>query len=245
MVCAQQWHTTIELSHPAEISLPLEVSDLLLVNNTVAHPDLPTGAFYTLMAAAETLEGSDYLPSVLETSQNASGSLYRKQLLSNTQADSLLTLYQSQALLVLNQLIVHPSTEGFPTDNDTYYACMQAIAAAHWTLFFRSSESGALHSRTLMYADTLYWESEALSQSAAVEALPDADRRLPTAICMIWVRMIRVCSILPASSGSRLSMPGHSRSVTRGSQRMQWLIVRSRTRSSATRAPRMRLAVVH
>ena len=175
VVCAQQWHTTIELSHPAEISLPLEVSDLLLVNNTVAHPDLPTGAFYTLMAAAETLEGSDYLPSVLETSQNSSGSLYRKQLLSNTQADSLLTLYQSQALLVLNQLIVHPSTEGFPTDNDTYYACMQAIAAAHWTLFFRSSESGALHTRTLMYADTLYWESEALSQSAAVEALPDAD----------------------------------------------------------------------
>ena len=107
VVCAQQWHTTIELSHPAEISLPLEVSDLLLVNNTVAHPDLPTGAFYTLMAAAETLEGSDYLPSVLETSQNSSGSLYRKQLLSNTQADSLLTLYQSQALLVLNQLIVH------------------------------------------------------------------------------------------------------------------------------------------
>ena len=105
MVCAQQWHTTIELSHPAEISLPLEVSDLLLVNNTVAHPDLPTGAFYTLMAAAETLEGSDYLPSVLETSQNSSGSLYRKQLLSNTQADSLLTLYQSQALLVLNQLM--------------------------------------------------------------------------------------------------------------------------------------------
>ena len=52
---------------------------------------------------------------------------------------------------------------------------MQAIAAAHWTLFFRSSESGALHTRTLMYADTLYWESEALSQSAAVEALPDAD----------------------------------------------------------------------
>ena len=131
MVCAQQWHTTIELSHPAEISLPLEVSDLLLVNNTVAHPDLPTGAFYTLMAAAETLEGSDYLPSVLETSQNSSGSLYRKQLLSNTQADSLLTLYQSQALLVLNQLIVHPSTEGFPTDNDTYYACMQAIAVAY------------------------------------------------------------------------------------------------------------------
>ena len=63
VVCAQQWHTTIELSHPAEISLPLEVSDLLLVNNTVAHPDLPTGAFYTLMAAAETLEGADYLPS--------------------------------------------------------------------------------------------------------------------------------------------------------------------------------------
>ena len=64
---AQQWHTTVEISYPAELTLPDDVYDLLLVNNTVAHPDLPDGAFYTLMAASEMLEGSDYLPSVLET----------------------------------------------------------------------------------------------------------------------------------------------------------------------------------
>ena len=169
---AQTWHTTIEISHPAQISLPQEVSDLLLVNNTVAHPDIPMGAFYTLMAAAETLEGSDYMPSVLEASQNSTGSLYRKHPLTDVQADSLLTLYQSQALLVLNQLIVHPTTEGYPTEDETYYTCMQTIAAAHWTLFFRNGESKALRSRTLVYADTLYWESEADSPAAAAQALP-------------------------------------------------------------------------
>ena len=168
---AQQWHTTIEVTHPAELSLPLSVSEVLLVNNTIAHPDEPMGAFYTLMACSEMLEGSDYLPAVLETSQNESGSLYRRQLLSTTQADSLMSMYQSQALIVLNQLIVHPSTECYQTDEDTYYAITQAVAATHWTLFF-PNENNQLTQRTLVYADTLYWENEGESAESAVQALP-------------------------------------------------------------------------
>ncbi len=169
---AQQWHTTIEIVHPAEITLPAEVSELLLVNNTVAHPDIPTGAFYTLMAASEMLETSDYLPSVLEVSQNSSGSIYRKQLLTNTQADSLMTAYRSDALLVLNQLIVHPTTECFETENETFYAYTQDIVATHWTLFYHTNQTGALRARTLAYADTLYWEKESESMIEAAQAMP-------------------------------------------------------------------------
>ena len=172
---AQQWHTTIEISSPAEISLPLYVSEILLVNNTVAHPDAPMGAFYTLMAASEMLESSDYLPSVLETSQNSSGSLYRKQLLNYTQADSLLTAYQSDALLVLNQQIVHPNSECYLTEDGTYYAYTQAVAAAHWTLFFRLNDGGEVRSRPLVYSDTLYWVNEAETAAEAQRALPQTD----------------------------------------------------------------------
>ena len=173
---AQQWHTTIEISHPAEISLPMHVSEVLLVNNTVAHPDIPMGAFYTLMAASEMLEGSDYLPSVLETSQNNTASLYRKQLLTSTQADSLLTLYQSDALLVLNQQIVHPSSECYQTEEEAYFAYTQAIAATHWTLFFRqNADGGDICSRSLVYSDTLYWINEAETAAEATRALPSAN----------------------------------------------------------------------
>ena len=172
---AQQWHTTIEITYPAELDLPLSVTEVLLVNNTVAHPDMPLGAFYTLMAASEMLEGSDYLPAVLETSQNESGSLYRKQLLSNEQADSLLNTYSSNALIVLNQLIVHPSSECYQTDNETYYAYTQAVAASHWTLYFHEDSTGHLATRTLVYADTLYWENEGDTWNDAVQALPSAE----------------------------------------------------------------------
>ena len=146
---------------------------MLFVNNTVAHPDEPLGAFYTLMAASELLEGSDYVPAVLETSQNESGSLYRKHLLSNQRADSLLRLYNSDALIVLNQLIVHPSTDGYQTEDETFYTYTQAIAASHWTLFITTD--GGLSSRTLIYSDTLYWENEAETWEAAVQALPSAE----------------------------------------------------------------------
>lgn len=172
---AQQWHTTIEITYPAELDLPLSVTEVLLVNNTVAHPDMPLGAFYTLMAASEMLEGSDYLPAVLETSQNESGSLYRKQLLSNEQADSLLNTYSSNALIVLNQLIVHPSSECYQTDNETYYAYTQAVAASHWTLYFHEDSAEHLATRTLVYADTLYWENEGDTWNDAVQALPSAE----------------------------------------------------------------------
>lgn len=176
---AQQWHTTIEIAYPAQITLPQQISELLLVNNTVAHPDVPLGAFYTLMAASETLEGSDYLPSVLETSQNESGSIYRKQLLSAQKVDSLLTLYGSDALLVLNQQIVHPTTESFATQSDTYYAYVEAIAATHWTLYYRKDANAPLPERiagrNLQYADTLYWESEAENIQEAVAALPSME----------------------------------------------------------------------
>ena len=145
------------------------------MNNTVAHPDMPLGAFYTLMAASEMLEGSDYLPAVLETSQNESGSLYRKQLLSNEQADSLLNTYSSNALIVLNQLIVHPSSECYQTDNETYYAYTQTVAASHWTLYFHEDSTARIATRTLVYADTLYWENEGDTWNDAVQALPSAE----------------------------------------------------------------------
>lgn len=172
---AQQWRTTLEISYPAALSLPAEISNILLVNNTVAHPDAPLGAFYTLMAASEMLEGSDLVPSVLEVTQNNSPSLYRKQLLNSDRADSLLTAYESDALLVLNQLIVHPTTESYETDDETFYAYTRAIAATHWTLFFRPGQGGAgeLSSRALVYSDTLYWENEAYTYDQAIAALPD------------------------------------------------------------------------
>ena len=174
-ILAQQWHTTIEITYPAELDLPLSVTEVLLVNNTVAHPDMPLGAFYTLMAASEMLEGSYYLPAVLETSQNESGSLYIRQLLSSEQADSLLTTYNSDALIVLNQLIVHPSSECYQTDNETYYGYTQGVAASHWTLYFHEDSTGRIATRTLMYADTLYWENEGDTWNDAVQALPSAD----------------------------------------------------------------------
>ena len=172
---AQQWHTTIEIGHPAELQMPEHVSEILFVNNTVPHPDLPMGAFYTLMATSEILESSYFLPSVLETSQNSSSSLYRRQLLSNQRADSLLNAYHADALLVLNQLIVHPSTDSYLTDRETYYAYTQAIVGTHWSLFFRpDGRPGAdrITSRTIVYSDTLYWENEDELRAAALQALP-------------------------------------------------------------------------
>ena len=127
-VCAQQWHTTIEILTPAKIKLPEEAKDILLVNNTVPQPkdlghslivdgrqlsnqeaDLSTAALHLLVSTSNEMSTNPQLRSVssLTDSQNKSGSFYTKKFLSTSQANQLCKDYMVDALLVLDQLVIY------------------------------------------------------------------------------------------------------------------------------------------
>ena len=191
---AQQWRFWIDEQRPAQRGLLRDVSSVLLVNNTVLQPhafghpqavdgvtlrqeevDLTSAALHCLFSATQTLDLSSELMRVelLEQTQNASDNFYSRNLLSAQQMSDLRALYNVDALLILNQLVLYNIQETFPLDDGTHYAYLQAYAQSNWTVY-----SGT-KSQSFSMADTLLWESEPMyARSRALEQLPATQEAL-------------------------------------------------------------------
>ena len=169
-VQAQDYHTTIEIAHPARFQLRANTVNVLLVNNTVAHPDAPLAAFFTLMGASEAFDDyAERIPSVLERTQNTSPSIYRKRFLNAAQIDSLLAYYHADALIVLNQLLLRTETESFLTIDNDYAAILSGNVSANWSIYYSGQEQG----RVFNTQDSLFWIGRAMSETEALSQLPD------------------------------------------------------------------------
>ena len=191
---AQQWRFWIDEQCPAQRGLLRDVFSVLLVNNTVLQPhafghpqavdgvtlrqeevDLTSAALHCLFSATQTLDLSSELMRVelLEQTQNASDNFYSRNLLSAKQMADLRALYNVDALLILNQLVLYNIQETFPLDDGTHYAYLQACAQSNWTVY-----SGT-KSQSFSMADTLLWESEPMyARSRALEQLPATQEAL-------------------------------------------------------------------
>ena len=140
---AQQWRFWIDEQHPAQRSSLRGVSSVLLVNNTglqphaFGHPqavdgvtlrqeevDLSSAALHCMFSATQTLDQSGEFMRVelFEQTQNASDNFYSRNLLSAKQMSDLRALYEVDALLILNQLVLYNLQETFPLDDGTHYA---------------------------------------------------------------------------------------------------------------------------
>lgn len=187
---AQQWHIKIEVLQPAKFALPEKVGTVLIVNNTYPQPadfghresrygvdmgnvevDITDAPQFLLFAAAAELDNADVLESVqLENrSQNKSSSFYMRRMLSREQVRELCQTYSVDALLVCNQLVFYDLHTLWYDNDEGYGAALEMYNSSHWTLHTPDGKTTAYS-----YADTLVWESTALSTAdAAVNALPD------------------------------------------------------------------------
>lgn len=195
---AQQLHFTIEVRHPAQLSSPLlsnPVGSVLLVNNATTQPadfghqnkmdgigtgstpvDLSNAARMMLFGLESSLFDQEVFEDVqvLDISQNTTGNFYRKTPLTPGKADSLCLLYGTDAILSLNQVVVYDLQEVFLTDNDTYYAYLQAFCSSQWTVQYKGRSS----QYTLSTTDTLVWEQEHFQLQEALGALPTREEAL-------------------------------------------------------------------
>ena len=191
---AQQWRFWIDEQHSAQRSSLRGVSSVLLVNNTVLQPlalgqpqavdgvtlrqeevDLSGAALHCMFSATQTLDQSGEFMRVelFEQTQNASDNFYSRNLLSAKQMSDLRALYEVDALLILNQLVLYNLQETFPLDDGTHYAYLQAYAQSHWTVYAGGK------SQSFSIADTLLWESEPMyARSRALEQLPATQEAL-------------------------------------------------------------------
>lgn len=186
---AQQLHTVFEVLHPAEIALPDAIDHVVLVNNALVQSadfghqnkvndvktkmsvDLSSATRYCLFGALQGLTEHEFVSSVamVPESMNHSSSFYRRTPLTQSAIDSLLRINDADALLVLNQLIIYDMQEVYLTDEELYYANLQAYASAHWSVHYRGRTSLV----QMVVADTLLWQSWEPTIDAAWELMPN------------------------------------------------------------------------
>ncbi len=188
VLMAQQWHTTIDIMHPAKYALPDTILDLIVVNNAVQQPltlghatkiedevfndveaDLAKAATNILLGATQTLDESRLFANVgfVPELQNQSNDFLQITPLPRHRIQQLCHDFQSDAALVCNRVLLYDVLGTFLTEDYTHYAYLEAYLVSHWTLQFPDG-----HSQTFNYKDTLYWEGEASTRDGAIAALP-------------------------------------------------------------------------
>jgi hypothetical protein len=194
---AQQWHFTIDEYRDAERNALRGVHRVLVVNNALVQPDdfghstmldgnnksgisvrLDRALLYSIFSLTQTMDESGDFDAVelLDVSQNSSTNYYARQSLSANKVQNLLQIYQVDALLVLNQLVLYDVLEAFQTDDGGQYAYIQAFAQSHWSMYFADASR---RSQTLSYADTLIWESKVeYTRTQALNQLPNREDAL-------------------------------------------------------------------
>ena len=195
-VAAQQWYFTIDEYKDAERNALRGVRNVLVVNNALVQPTdfghstvldgknqsgieiaLDRAPLYNMFSLTQFLDASGELTRVelLDKSQNSSTNYYQRMVLSQERANKLIQMYEVDALLVLNQLVLYDVVEAFLTDEGGYYAYMQAFAQSHWNVYYSDHRPV----KTITQADTLVWESDIENtRMQALNKLPNRQEAL-------------------------------------------------------------------
>ena len=195
-VAAQQWYFTIDEYKDAERNALRGVRNVLVVNNALVQPTdfghstvldgknqsgieiaLDRAPLYNMFSLTQFLDASGELTRVelLDKSQNSSTNYYQRMVLSQERARELIQMYEVDALLVLNQLVLYDVVEAFLTNEGGYYAYMQAFAQSHWNVYYSDHRP----IKTITQADTLVWESNIENtRMQALNKLPNRQEAL-------------------------------------------------------------------
>lgn len=188
---SQQYYFTVDERHPAERPLLRGAKKILVVNNTVPQPEefghsnaedgtmltgtsvsLSDAALRCLFATTQTMDDSGEYERVelMDISQNKSRNFYARSPMTIADEEQLCADYDVDALLILNHLVLYDMRESYPTEDEMYYAYLQACSQTHWTVHHLGQAQDAVFTT----ADTLLWEADlAYTRTRALLDLPD------------------------------------------------------------------------
>ena len=191
-MAAQDWYFTIDEYRDAERDALRDVRRVMVVNNAVMQPktfghstvvdgstksgievDLDRALLHSMFALTQTLDESGEMDVVelLDVSQNRSQNYYSREVLGTSAARNLLSRYEVDALVVLNQLVIYDVLESFAAEEGGYFAYIQGFAQSHWSVYYRDANR---RTETFMQADTLVWESDVkYTRAQALNMLPN------------------------------------------------------------------------
>lgn len=188
--------TSIDILRPAKVSFPADVTNVVLINNSVAQsPDYghtvqdinqpeknisvetDSLAIFCLAALAEGMAEKEFFSQViLEPSNLNKGDYFSPPATPEKEiVQKAATRNRAQGVVSLNRILVNDK-QGivFDRDQNLFIGYIEAFYETQWSIHF------PLINRIYTYSvkDTVYWESESYSRQRATQGLPDRKNAL-------------------------------------------------------------------
>lgn len=194
--CSSMLFTSIDILRPAKVTFPTDVTNVVLVNNSVAQsPDyghtiqelnqreqkvsIPTDSLsiFTLAALAEGMVEKEFFSSVsLEPTSINTGNYFNVPAPPEREkVQESATRNRAEGVVSLNRILVNDK-QGlvFDQEYNLFIGYLEAIYETHWSIHFPLKNQ--IYTYTVK--DTVYWESESYSRLRAVQGLPDRKNAL-------------------------------------------------------------------
>ena len=194
--CTTLLYTSLDVLRPAIVEFNIDANNLLIINNTVIQPPnyghktvllnekimdlvIPTDslAIYCLSSMKEEMESKDFFYStkLLPNSGNKSVEYFKSYKLSDDTVRHLCKSNRSNVILSLDNIKVNDDlNEYFMADNATYLNSLELKYETSWSIHYPNKSQV----KTIVFKDTLCWETESYSRRKAVSDLPKREDAL-------------------------------------------------------------------
>lgn len=188
--CTSLLYTSLDVLRPAKVEFNVDANNLLVVNNSVVQPPnyghktillndknldviVPADslAIYCLSSMNEEAENREFFSStqLLLNTVNKSNEFFKTNKLTADTIRELCRRNRSNVILSLDNIKVNDDlTEYFMAENATYLNSLEVKFETTWSLYYPNKSQV----KTIVFKDTLYWETESFNRKKALSDLP-------------------------------------------------------------------------
>lgn len=189
--CSRVLFTSIDVLRPARITFPVEVNNILIVNNARPQPydyghntqlfdenarkisiNTDSLPIFTVATLAQDISEKGFFNTVVfdPISNNTGGMFFSPTTPNESTIEQLRSKHQVEGVISLNRLKVNSDqAELYHQESGQFISFIEARYEAQWSIHFPNNQQII----PLIHRDTVFWESEANSRRRALSGLPD------------------------------------------------------------------------
>jgi len=185
---SKMYFTTLDIMKPAEVTFPLGINNVVIVNNSVPQPAFighyntqltgntttenlrfDSAAIFTTSALKDALRNKGFFNNVelSLTNQNFSDSYKYINKLSSTNVKALCNMYNANAVISLERIFFSDNISEFYLDDGEFYNELDVKVKTEWSIYDIDSRSN-----TIQFVDSFLWQSSNYDRKITRDSLP-------------------------------------------------------------------------
>lgn len=188
--CASNlYFTTLDVLKPAEVSFPLQVKSVIVLDNTakqlrdMGHIDIDvhnrrtnvsvnatdSAAIFATTSLKDELKAISFFDKVdfSPINQNPNGYYNSSLSLTDKKVKSICSLYNVDAIIALNEILVIDTTQQIFTSEGPFYCYLDAKVKTKWGIYMPG-----LKATSVVFKDSFLWENSNYDLKDAIKGLP-------------------------------------------------------------------------